>query len=73
MKTKLGAFFDDRSINRAEIARKTGISNQRLSELSNNSSANLRADELYLIALSLGINPCSLLDLLCRHLNLNGL
>ena len=72
MKTKLGVFFDTRSVDRALIARKMGISNQRLSEFSNNSNANLRADEVYLIAIALDMNPCSLLELLCKHLNLTS-
>jgi len=69
MRTKLGVFFETRSVNRANISRKTGISNQRLSELSNNNNANIRADELYLIAKALDISPCILLELLCDHLN----
>lgn len=36
--TLVGDFFNKKSVSKAEIARKTGISKARLSELSNNSN-----------------------------------
>jgi len=68
--TKLGEFLGKRSINRASLSRKTGIGTTRLSELSNKESARLLADELYLIALAVGINPAELLDYICGELKL---
>jgi DNA-binding Xre family transcriptional regulator len=72
MQTRLGEFFQKHSINKAEVSRKTSISKQRLSELSNNESAKLRADELYLIALATGTNACDLLDYICGDLKIKN-
>lgn len=68
--TKLGEYLTKKSVNRSMVARKTGLSNQRLGELSSKPSAKLRADELYLIALAIGTNPCELLDFVCKDLRL---
>lgn len=54
--TDLGIFLQKRSINRAEVARKTGLSTARLNQLSNNTTSNLKASELYLIALAIGVD-----------------
>ena len=59
--TPLGLFLTKKSINRAMVSRRTGISQARLSQLSSNESTKLRADELYLIALAIDIDPCELL------------
>ncbi|MEM6831649.1 MAG: helix-turn-helix domain-containing protein, partial [Bacteroidota bacterium] len=48
--TKLGDYLNRKAVNKSHISRRTGISKQRLSELSVNESTKLRADELYLIA-----------------------
>ena len=68
--TKLGEYLSKRSINRAEVSRKTGVRTTRLHELSNNPKANIKADELYLIALAIGANPCELLEHICGHLKM---
>jgi len=68
--TKLGEYLAKKSVNKSMVARKTGLSNQRLGELSSKPSAKLRADELYLIALAIGANPCELLDYVCGNLKL---
>ncbi|MFH6983495.1 helix-turn-helix domain-containing protein [Marinoscillum luteum] len=68
--TRLGEFLAKRSINRAEVSRKTGINTTRLSDLSNTSSAKLRADELYLIALAIDSDPCVLLNYVCGEIQL---
>ena len=64
--TELGLFLSKRSVNKAEISRKTGISKSRLTQLSNNSSTKLTAEELYKIALSVNVNPCDLLQEVCK-------
>lgn len=66
--TELGLFLSRKSVNRSDVARKTGISKTRLSELSNNKSTKLRVDELYLIALAIDVDPCELLKDICKHL-----
>lgn len=55
--TALGLYFSKKSINRSEVARKTGINKTRLSELSNQEKTHLRAEELYLIALAIDVDP----------------
>jgi len=68
--TRLGEYLQKRSVNRAEVSRKTGIRTTRLHELSNNNKTNVKAEELYLIALAVEANPCELLEFVCRHLEL---
>lgn len=68
--TKLGIYLQKKSINKAEVSRKTGISANRLSELSLNPSSRVRADEIYLIALAIDVDPGDLLREVCGHLKL---
>jgi DNA-binding Xre family transcriptional regulator len=68
--TKLGLFLAKKSINKAEVSRRTGISTSRLSELTLKTSTKLRADELYLIALAIDVEPCEVLREVCGHLKL---
>lgn len=68
--TPLGEYLAKRMINRAGVSRKTGISRARLSELSNNDKTLLRADELYLIALAINVDPGDMLKEVCGHLSL---
>lgn len=68
--TKLGKYLEKRSVNKAEISRRTGISKARLSELTLNTSTRLRADELYLIALAINVDPSEVLKETCGHLKL---
>lgn len=68
--TPLGLYLTKKSINKAEVARKTGISKSRLSQLSSNETTKLRADELYLIALAIDVDPCEILNEVCGNLTL---
>ena len=68
--TELGLFLSRKSVNRSDVARKTGISKTRLSELANNHSTKLRVDELYLIALAIDVDPCEVLNEVCKDLRL---
>ncbi|MEQ8421589.1 MAG: helix-turn-helix transcriptional regulator [Arenibacter algicola] len=68
--TNLGLYLAKKSINKAEVARKTGLSKSRLSQLSSNETTKLRADELYLIALAIDIDPCELLKEVYKGLKL---
>jgi len=68
--TKIGQYFEKKSINKAAITRKTGIGKNRLTRLSNDSTTKLLADEVYLIALALEIQPSELLEYICGHLKL---
>lgn len=68
--TSLGLYLAKRSVNKAEIARRTGMSKSRLSQLTANDTTKLRADELYLIALAMNVDPCEVLQAVCGHLKL---
>lgn len=69
--TFLGEYLTNKSINKAEVSRKTGITKSRLSLLSNKESANLKAEELYLISLAIDANPNEILQKMYGHLKLN--
>ncbi len=68
--TKLGKYLAKRSVNKSEISRRTGISKVRISELTLNTKTKLRADELYLIALAINVEPAEVLQEVCGHLKL---
>jgi len=68
--TELGLFLTKRSVNKAEIARRTGISKARITQLSNNAKTKLTAEELYKIALSISVKPCDLLTEVCGTIKL---
>lgn len=68
--TKLGVFLSNKSINKAEVSRRTGISTSRLSQLTLNETTKLQADELYLIAKAIQLDPCEVFNEVCGHLKL---
>jgi transcriptional regulator with XRE-family HTH domain len=59
--TKLGEYLSQKSVNKSEVARKTGLSRARMNELTLSERSHLRAEELYLIALAIGVEPCIML------------
>lgn len=69
--TSLGLYLTKKSVNRAMVSRRTGISQARLSQLSSNESTKLRADELYLIALAIDVDPGELLNEVFKDLKLS--
>ena len=68
--TPLGEILAKRSVNKSMVARRTGLSKARMNELTLTPTAKLRADELYLIAKAIDMEPCALLTALCGHLTL---
>ena len=70
--TGLGVYLAKKSINKSEVSRKTGISKPRLSELTLKKSAHLRAKELYLIALSIDVDPCEVFKEIYRDVKLES-
>ena len=70
--TKLGLYLAKKSINKAEVSRRTGISKSRLSQLSSNDTTKLRADELYAISLAIDVDPCEVLKELFGDMVLVG-
>lgn len=68
--TEIGLYLTKKSVNKAEISRRTGISKARLTQLSNNSTTKLTADELWKIALSIDVDPCDLIKEVCGSIKL---
>lgn len=68
--TDLGKFLQRKSINKAEVARRTGISASRITELSNNTTTRLTAKELYLITLAIDEDPAKIFIELHKNLRL---
>lgn len=66
--TRLGEIFTRKSINKADVARKTGLSDSRIGQLTNNPKTKLTAAELYLIAKAIDEDPCKLLDYVCQDI-----
>ncbi|MDQ8003387.1 MAG: hypothetical protein REI64_01230 [Pedobacter sp.] len=69
--TNLGKFLFNKSANKAAIYRKTGISETRLSLLSNDPSTILTAQESYLIALAMEVEPGELQKQIFKDVKLN--
>ncbi len=70
--TELGKYLSKKSASKAGISKKTGISKSRISELTLNPSTQLRAWELYLIALALDVPPGEMFEELFKDLKLEG-
>ena len=70
--TALGLYLAKKSISKAGVSEKTGISRSRLSELTLNESTHLRAKELYLIALAIDVDPCEVLKELYKEVSLRN-
>jgi putative transcriptional regulator len=68
--TELGLFLSKKSASKTEIAKKTGINKSRISELTLTASTQLRAKELYLIALALDVDPGDMLKDLFKNVKL---
>lgn len=68
--TKLGEFLAKRSVNKSQVAKRTGLTKARMNELTLTETTKLRADELYLIALAIQVDPCYMLQALCGELKL---
>jgi len=70
--TPIGLYLAKKSVNKAMVSRKTGLSQARLSELGSNEKTHLRAKELYLIALAIDVDPCEVLREVYGDVSLNG-
>ena len=68
--TKLGEYLNRKSVNKALVARKTGLSKQRMGELTLNDDAKLRAKEVYLIAKAISVDPAELFMCVCEGMEL---
>jgi DNA-binding Xre family transcriptional regulator len=68
--TPLGEYLAAKSVNKSEVSRKTGLTKARLNRLSMERTSHLRAEELVLIALAIGIEPCNMLNDLYKSVRL---
>lgn len=68
--TKLGEYLARRSVSKAEIGRKTGLTRQRVSELCLSDKTNLKGEEFYLISLAIKADQLDMLKALYGHLAL---
>ncbi|GAB2493398.1 helix-turn-helix domain-containing protein [Algoriphagus taiwanensis] len=66
--TRLGEYLNRKSVNKSDVARKTGLTPQRIGELTLNPKTKLTAAELYLIAKAIDEDPCKLLEYVCQDL-----
>lgn len=70
--TKLGIYLGKKSVNKAAISRRTSISKSRLTQLTSNEATKLRAEELYLIALAIDIDPGEMFKEIFKELKLEN-
>jgi len=70
--TNFCLYLAKRSVNKAQVSNKTGISKTRMSRLTTQPNSQLRASELYLVALAIGVDPCEILNFLCKDLRLKA-
>lgn len=68
--TKLGEFLARKSVNKADVARKTGLYKSRVNELTNKDTARLSVEELYLICKAIDVDPCEVLHFVCEGVEL---
>ncbi|WP_339724666.1 helix-turn-helix transcriptional regulator [Maribacter stanieri] len=71
--TELGKFLSKKSVNKAEISRRTDITTSRLSDLSLKKYARLTAEELYLIALAIDVNPSEVFEEIFKNVELKNI
>ena len=70
--TDLGLYLTKRSVNKAEISRRSGISKQRISELTLKQTSKVTALELYKIALTINVPPGDLINELFKDVKLEN-
>ncbi|WP_179367624.1 helix-turn-helix domain-containing protein [Winogradskyella forsetii] len=71
--TELGKFLSKKSVNKAEISRRTDITTSRLSDLCLKEYARLTAEELYLIALAIDVNPSEVFEEIFKNVELKNI
>ena len=70
--TKLGLYLTKRSVNKSDLARKIGVTKQRIDKLSNSETSKLLLSEAYLIALALQVDVTDFIKEMCGDLKLNS-
>ena len=68
--TLLGLYLSRKPLSQAKIARRTGISKDRISKLHVDIKSRPTAEEIYLIALAVDVPYTEIMDFLCKDLKL---
>lgn len=71
--TELGKFLSKKSVNKAAISRRTDITTSRLSDLCLKEYARLTAEELYLIALAIDVDPSEVFEEIFKNVKLKNI
>ena len=66
----LGKYFTSKSINKTEVAQKTGLLTSRLSDLLRKETTALKAEEVNLITFAIDLNPEEILHKIYGHLKI---
>ncbi|MEO9647787.1 helix-turn-helix domain-containing protein [Ekhidna sp.] len=70
--TRLGEYLARKSVNKADVARKTGLHKTRVIQLTNSDTARLSVEELYLISLAIDVDPSEVMRYVCEGVELPG-
>lgn len=68
--TELGKFLARRSVNKSDLSRKTGITQNRINNLTLKEGTHLRGDELYLISLALQVDVHDIIQQIYKEIKL---
>jgi|GEM_PF-1032133 len=68
--TQLGLYLSRKPLSQAKLARRTGISKDRMSKLHVDIKSRPTAEEIFLIALALEVPYTEIIDFLCKNLKL---
>ena len=68
--TKLGLYLSRKPLSQAKLARRTGISKDRISKLHIDIKSRPTVEEIYLIALALEVNYSEIIEFICEGLTL---
>ena len=69
--TRLGLYLTKRSVNKSDLARKIGVTKQRIDILCNNEKSKLLMTEAYRIALALQVDLADFVEEICGDQQLN--
>jgi len=68
--TRLGLYLSKKPLSQAKLARRTGISKDRISKLHVDIKSRPSIEEIYLIALALEVPYSEVVEFLCKDLKL---
>ena len=68
--TRLGLYLSRKPLSQAKLARRTGISKDRIRKLHIDIKSRSTVEEIYLIALALEVNYSEIIEFICEGLTL---